>query len=205
MRHGDKQNNLGRKKGHRDALLKNLACSLVEHKRIFTTLAKARALRGFIEPLITKSKNNTTHSRRVVFSYLQNKEAIKELFGSIADKVATRPGGYVRIIKTGFRKGDGADMAMIELVDFNDLLVAKTGSSTSTTKKRTRRSSGAKKSTENVAPVQDVVTAPVEEVETVAEMAENQIEEVENVVDTVEDVVENNDQPTTEEEPKQDA
>ncbi len=168
-------------------------------------MAKARALRGFIEPIITKSKNNTTHSRRVVFSYLQNKEAIKELFGSIADKVATRPGGYVRIIKTGFRKGDGADMAMIELVDFNDLLVAKTGSSTSTTKKRTRRSSGAKKSTENVAPVQDVVTAPVEEVETVAEMAENQIEEVENVVDTVEDVVENNDQPTTEEEPKQDA
>lgn len=120
MRHGDKINNLGRTESHRRALLANLAISLVEHKRITTTLAKAKALRRYVEPLITKAKNNTTHSRRVVFSYLHNKEAIKELFGPIAEKVAERSGGYVRIIKLGFRRSDGADMAMIELVDYNE-------------------------------------------------------------------------------------
>ena len=121
MRHGDKVNNLGRSKSHRVALLKNLGCSLIEHKRIVTTVAKAKALRVYIEPLLTKAKTNTTHSRRVVFSYLQNKEAIKALFGEISEKIANRPGGYVRIIKTGFRKGDGAQMAMIELVDYNEV------------------------------------------------------------------------------------
>lgn len=121
MRHGKKFNHLGRKSAHRKALLRNLSISLIEHKRINTTLAKAKALRKHIEPLITKSKTNTTHSRRVVFSYLQNKEAVKELFGSIAEKVVDRPGGYVRIIRTGFRKGDAAEMAMIELVDFNEV------------------------------------------------------------------------------------
>lgn len=121
MRHGKKFNHLGRKSAHRKALLRNLSISLIEHKRINTTLAKAKALRKHIEPLITKSKTNTTHSRRVVFSYLQNKEAVKELFGSIAEKVADRPGGYVRVIRTGFRKGDAAEMAMIELVDFNEV------------------------------------------------------------------------------------
>lgn len=119
MRHGKKGNHLGRKKGHRVALLRNMACSLVEHKRINTTVAKAKALRIFVEPLVTKAKTNDTHNRRVVFSYLQNKEAVKELFGPIAAAVGDRPGGYTRVIKTGFRQGDGAEMAMIELVDFN--------------------------------------------------------------------------------------
>jgi large subunit ribosomal protein L17 len=121
MRHGKKFNHLGRKKASREALLKNMAISLIEHKRITTTLAKAKALRLYVEPLITKGKNNTTHSRRVVFSYLQNKEAIEELFGPIAERVANRPGGYVRVLHTGFRKGDNAEMGLIELVDFNEL------------------------------------------------------------------------------------
>lgn len=134
MRHGKKGNHLKRKKGHRAALLKALSCALIEHKRIHTTLAKAKALRVHVEPIITKSKTNTTHSRRVAFSYLQNKEAIKELFDVIGDKVATRPGGYTRVIKTGFRKSDGAELAMIELVDFNDVYDVKGG------KGKTRRS-----------------------------------------------------------------
>ena len=143
MRHGKKFNHLGRKSAHRKALLRNLTINLVEHKRIFTTLAKAKALRKFIEPLITKAKNNTTHSRRVVFSYLQNKEAVKELFGPIAKQVGDRPGGYVRIIRTGWRKGDAADMAMIELVDFNDTYAApKRSEGDSTSKKRRRRRGG---------------------------------------------------------------
>ena len=119
MRHNRKFNNLGRKSGHRKALLSNMATSLVLHKRIETTLAKARALRVYIEPLITKSKEDTTHSRRVVFSYLKQKEAVSELFRVIAPKIADRPGGYLRILKTGFRAGDAADMAIVEFVDFN--------------------------------------------------------------------------------------
>jgi large subunit ribosomal protein L17 len=139
MRHGDKVNNLGRKKGHRVALLKNMSISLIMHKRINTTLAKAKALRGHIEPIITKSKANTTHSRRVAFSYLQSKEAAQELFDVIGPKVMDRPGGYVRIIKTGFRLGDGAETAMIELVDFNEILLeAKNAEAPAA--KRTRRS-----------------------------------------------------------------
>ncbi|MCA9406121.1 MAG: 50S ribosomal protein L17, partial [Candidatus Omnitrophica bacterium] len=106
MRHGDKINNLGRTAAHRRAMLANMAIALIEHKRITTTLAKAKALRRYVEPLSTKANNNTTHSRRVVFSYLQNKEAIKELFGTVADKIGDRPGGYVRVIKLGFRRGD---------------------------------------------------------------------------------------------------
>jgi large subunit ribosomal protein L17 len=121
MRHGKKFNHLKRKSAHRKALLRNLSIALITHKRITTTLAKAKALRKYIEPLVTKSKANTTHSRRVVFSYLQNKEAIKELFGPIADKVSDRPGGYVRVIKLGFRRSDGAEMAMIEFVDYNEV------------------------------------------------------------------------------------
>ena len=121
MRHGDKVNNLGRKKAHREALLSNLACQLIQYKRIVTTLAKAKALRIFVEPLITKGKDNSTHQRRVVFSYLQDKEAVKELFGAVAEKVAGRPGGYTRIIKLGIRPGDNAEKAMIELVDFNEI------------------------------------------------------------------------------------
>lgn len=142
MRHGKKVNHLGRKTGHRRALMSNLSIALITHKRIRTTLAKAKALRKHIEPLITKAKDNTTHSRRVVFSYLQNKDAVKELFGVIADKVADRPGGYVRVIKTGFRQGDGAEMAMIELVDFNDVYSAKSETPSGGGKKRRRRRRG---------------------------------------------------------------
>src|ERR1700733_12951578 len=120
MRHGDKVNNLGRKTAHRHALMMNLANSLIRHKRIFTTLAKAKALRGYIDPIVTRSKENTTHNRRTVFSLLEDKEIITELFTVIGPKVGNRPGGYTRIIKTGFRPGDSAEMAMIELVDFNE-------------------------------------------------------------------------------------
>lgn len=127
MRHGRKHNHLGRKTGHRRALLANLATSLLisEKKRIITTLAKAKALRPYVEPLITKGKNNTTHSRRVVFSYLQSKEAVKELYGSVAAKIGDRPGGYTRILKLGPRPGDAAEMALIELVDFNEFTTEK--------------------------------------------------------------------------------
>ena len=140
MRHGDKINNLGRTAAHRRAMLKNMASSLILHKRITTTVAKAKALRCYFEPLITKGKDNTTHSRRTVFSYLQNKESVKELFGPIASKIGDRPGGYLRIIKTGFRLGDGAQTAMIEFVDYNELLLA--SKTAQPKKKRTRRSGG---------------------------------------------------------------
>ena len=144
MRHGDKIKNLSRTKSHRDALLGNLACQLIEHKRIVTTVAKAKALRVYVEPLITKSKTNTTHQRRVVFSYLQDKEAITELFSTIAEKIAGRPGGYTRIIKLGARTGDNAEMALIELVDFNDIYGKGKGEAKEATKK-TRRSRTTKK------------------------------------------------------------
>src|SRR5579862_6423942 len=146
MRHGDKINNLGRKTAHRHALMMNLANSLILHKRIFTTLAKAKALRGYIDPLITRGKENTTHNRRMVFSLLEDKKSIDELFGPISQKVGNRPGGYTRIIKTGFRPGDAAEMAMIELVDFNDLYTQNKNTAKATEpKKRTRRAGSAKK------------------------------------------------------------
>jgi large subunit ribosomal protein L17 len=157
MRHGKKFNHLGRKKGHRDALLMNLANSLITHKRINTTLAKAKALRIFVEPILTKSKENTTHSRRMVFSDLQNKAVVSELFENIAEKIADRPGGYCRIIKTGFRKGDGAEMAMIELVDYNEVMTAKSGSSKGTTRRSRRRSGGSGLA---AAPVAAAAVAP---------------------------------------------
>jgi len=142
MRHGDKIKNLSRTASHRRALLSNLASQLIEHKRIVTTLAKAKSLRVYVEPLLTRGKNDTMHNRRVVFSYLQDKESIKELFGVISDKIANRPGGYTRIIKLPRRMGDAADMAMIELVDFNDIYKkdAKEGAAKKT--RRGRRSSG---------------------------------------------------------------
>lgn len=143
MRHGKTVNHLGRTAPHRRALLANLAISLITHKRITTTLAKAKALRKYAEPLINKSKTDSTHSRRVVFSYLQNKEAVTELFREVSGKVAERNGGYTRIIKLGARPGDNSEMAMIELVDFNTTYV-KEGAKAATTKKRTRRSSSAK-------------------------------------------------------------
>lgn len=150
MRHSKKFNHLGRKVGHRKALLKNLTIALFTHKRINTTLAKAKALRVHAEPLITKCKTNTTHSRRVVFSYLQDKVAVDELFTEIAPKVASRPGGYLRIIKTGFRKGDGAETAMIEFVDYNDVY---TNTAAGTGKKRRSRRGGKKTSSAVTPPV----------------------------------------------------
>jgi large subunit ribosomal protein L17 len=139
MRHGDKINNLGRKASHRSALLSNLASQLIANKRITTTLAKAKALRTYVEPLITKAKENTTHQRRIVFSYLQDKEAIKELFDVVRLKVEGRPGGYTRIIKLGTRVGDNAELALIELVDYNDVYGKGTAAQEGTAGKRTRR------------------------------------------------------------------
>ncbi len=148
MRHGDKQNNLGRTASHRKALLANLTIELIRHKRIVTTLAKAKALRVYAEPLLTKSKDNSTHQRRVVFSYLQNKEALKELFDVVAPKIAARPGGYTRVLKLGARAGDNAEKAMIELVDFNEIYGNGIGDAAAPAKK-TRRAGGAKKKAED--------------------------------------------------------
>ena len=157
MRHNKAINHLGRKSGHRKAMLANMATSLILHKRIQTTVAKAKALQVYIEPLITKSKDDSTHSRRVVFSYLKNKEAVTELFRTVAPKIADRPGGYTRVLKTGFRQGDGADMALIELVDFNEAALA--SSTKKAAKKTTRRST--KKAVE-AAPAAEVETPAAE-------------------------------------------
>jgi large subunit ribosomal protein L17 len=134
MRHGKKINHLGRTSQHRAALLSNMASSLILDKRIETTVAKAKALRKYVEPLLTKAKSDSTHTRRVVFSYLQNKDSVKELFDNVAEKIASRPGGYTRIVKTSFRLGDNADMCLMELVDYNELYTKEA------TKKTTRRS-----------------------------------------------------------------
>jgi large subunit ribosomal protein L17 len=169
MRHGDKVNNLGRTTSHRHALLRNLAAALFTHKRIFTTLAKAKALRGFVEPLITKSKTDSTHSRRLAFSALNDKDAVKELFGVISGKVGERPGGYTRVIKTGFRAGDAAEMAMIELVDFNEIYTQNKNTAKATEpKKRTRRSAGTAK---KKAPAKKAAKPVVEETEAAEETA----------------------------------
>lgn len=156
MRHNKKFNHLGRKKAHRDALLKNQTISLIMHKRIFTTLAKAKALRMYAEPLINRAKKDDTANRRLVFSYLQNKEAVKELFGVIADKIADRPGGYTRILKTGHRLGDNAETCFIELVDFNEAMLADKGAKKTA---RTRRGRGKKAA----APEAAATPAPAEE------------------------------------------
>ncbi len=145
MRHNKAINHLGRKSAHRKSMLANMACSLIMHKRISTTVAKAKALKMYVEPLISKSKEDTTHSRRTVFSYLKNKEAVKELFGVVAGKIANRPGGYTRVLHTGFRQGDAADMAIIELVDFNE--AALQAPAKKEEKKATRRSRAKKAET----------------------------------------------------------
>ena len=145
MRHGDKINNLSRTASHRKALLSNLTIQLITHKKIVTTLAKAKALRTYVEPLITKSKDNTTHQRRIVFSHLQDKVAVEELFGTIATKIAGRPGGYTRIIKLGARVGDNAETALIELVDFNEIYGKGKGEAKEATGKKTRRAGGSRK------------------------------------------------------------
>ncbi len=168
MRHGDKINNLGRKKAHREALMGNLASQLITYKRIVTTLAKAKALRTFIEPLITKTKKSASkeqimHNHHIVFSYLQDKSAVKELFTNIAPKVAGRPGGYTRIIKLGIRLGDNAERAMIELVDFNEIYGKGKGEAAAPAKK-TRRSGGAKKKAATAeAPAAEAPAATTEE------------------------------------------
>ncbi len=158
MRHGNTINHLSRTYGHRKAMLRNMAVSLIMNKRINTTLAKAKELRKFVEPVLTRSKSDTMHNRRMIFADLQDKEAVKELFATVAEKIATRPGGYTRIIKTGFRLGDAAEMCMMELVDFNELLLADAASRKA---KTTRRSRSAKKG----------VSAPVASVAPVAEVA----------------------------------
>ncbi|MDL1913694.1 MAG: 50S ribosomal protein L17 [Bergeyella sp.] len=163
MRHGKKNNHLGRTASHRRALLSNMACSLIEKKRINTTVAKAKALRVYVEPILTKSKEDSTHNRRMAFSYLQSKEAVSELFRSVAPKISERNGGYTRIIKTGFRSGDGADTAMIELVDFNEIYLPNQKEKKTT--RRSRRSSAAK-----------AKTAPVVK-ESAAEATEEKTEE----------------------------
>ncbi len=167
MRHGKKFNHLGRTASHRSALLSNMACSLIEHKRINTTVAKAKALRVYVEPILTKAKEDTTHNRRIAFSYLQSKEAVAELFRTVAPKIATRNGGYTRIIKTGFRPGDAADTALIELVDFNELY-----NPNAEEKKATRRS---RRSTKKEAAV---VAAPVVEETAVVEEPKAEATEV---------------------------
>ena len=176
MRHNKTINHLGRQASHRKALMANMAASLILHKRINTTLAKAKALRTFVEPIITKSKDDSTHSRRTVFAYLKNKTAVAELFREVAPKIADRPGGYCRILKTGFRQGDGAETCFIELVDFNAEYTQNAGAAKKTASKgRTRRAGGAKKTaqataTEAAAPAAETAEAPAAEVaETKAE------------------------------------
>ncbi len=161
MRHRKKFNHLGRKVGHRKAMLANMANSLILHKRISTTTAKAKALRQFVEPLITKSKDDSTHSRRIVFSYLQNKEAVSELFREISPKISERPGGYTRILKTGIRLGDNADMCIIELVDYNENLLSAKSESKEKAGRRRRRG-GKKTASENAGEPEEAVVVAEE-------------------------------------------
>jgi len=182
MRHGKKFNHLSRKSAHRKAMLANMACSLIEHKRIKTTLAKAKALRVYVEPLITKSKNDTTHSRRIVFSYLKQKEAITELFGDVSAKVAERPGGYTRIFKLSNRLGDNAQMAYIELVDYNE--------DYTTDKPKRKKARRAKKKTVEVAPAVEEEAVVVEETPATEEVTEVKVEEVVEDTPVAEEVAE---------------
>lgn len=178
MRHGKKFNHLGRKAAHRKAMLSNMACSLIEHKRINTTVAKAKALRGFVEPILTKSKTDSTHSRRTVFRYLQNKDVVNELFREVAPKIMNREGGYTRIIRTGYRLGDNAEMCMIELVDFNELYTNE--SSKKTTRRSRRGGSKAKAEATADTATEEVVeeTAEAATEEAAEETPEAQAEEV---------------------------
>jgi len=176
MRHGNSINHLSRTYGHRKAMLRNMAVSLILNKRINTTLAKAKELRKFVEPVLTRSKADTMHNRRMVFADLQDKEAVKELFGQVAEKIATRPGGYTRIIKTGFRLGDAAEMCMMELVDFNELLLADSASRKAKTTRRSRSSS--KKAVSSVAPAAPLMgQANVEEETAAVLVSEASVEE----------------------------
>ncbi len=169
MRHGKKFNHLSRTSSHRKAMLANMACSLIEHKRVSTTVAKAKALQKYVEPLLTKSKTDSTHSRRVVFSYLKSKEAVTELFRDVSTKIADRPGGYTRILKTGFRIGDNAQMCFIELVDYNENMLKETKPKKSTRKRR----GGAKKTETTAAPAAEAPS----EADTKAEVVEDVVAE----------------------------
>ena len=189
MRHGNTINHLSRTYGHRKAMLRNMAVSLILNKRINTTLAKAKELRKFVEPVLTRSKSDTMHNRRMVFADLQDKEAVKELFATIAEKIATRPGGYTRIIKTGFRLGDAAEMCMMELVDFNELLLADAASRKAKTTRRSRSSKKSSSGLDSVAPV--AAAAPVAELAAplLEEEAPAVVEEVPAAVDEAPAVV----------------
>lgn len=202
MRHGDKVNNLGRKTAHRHALLMNLTKSLIQHKRIITTLAKAKALRVYAEPLITRSKVDTTNNRRVVFAYLQDKESIKELFGVIGDKVANRPGGYTRIIKLAPRKGDAAEIAMIELVDFNELYVKGGKEADAKKTRRSRRSAAAKTTEATAVPVAEETVAPVATAEEEATPVAETVTETPAAEEATPEAPATEDTNTTEEETK---
>ena len=196
MRHGKKFNHLGRKTAHRGAMLSNMASSLIMHKRINTTVAKAKALRKYIEPILTKSKTDDTHSRRVVFSYLQDKESVTELFNTVAGKIANRPGGYTRIIKTGARLGDNAEMCMMELVDFNELLVSEETAGKAKTR-RSRRGGKAKakaEAPEVIADDAEVVEEVVEESSAEAEVVEESVEVADEPSEEVEAAAETTDE-----------
>jgi large subunit ribosomal protein L17 len=188
MRHGNTINHLSRTYGHRKAMLRNMAVSLIMNKRINTTLAKAKELRKFVEPVLTRSKSDTMHNRRMIFADLQDKEAVKELFATVAEKIATRPGGYTRIIKTGFRLGDAAEMCMMELVDFNELLLADAASRKA---KTTRRSRSTKKSATGMEAAAPVAAASIAAAAPVAEVAAPEVvEEAPVVVEEAPAVVE---------------
>jgi large subunit ribosomal protein L17 len=209
MRHGVKKNNLGRKTAHRKAMLSNMACQLITYKRITTTLAKAKALRVYVEPILTKSKSNTTHSRRIVFSLLQDKVAIQELFDNISQKVASRPGGYTRIIKLPMRAGDAADMALIELVDYNEIYTGKADAGKKKTRRGRTTSKKAETTTAVVTETPQVESTNVEEnVEAISEVAPV-VEETPSVEETpaveeapIAQVEDNTDSPASDETPK---
>ena len=197
MRHGKKFNHLGRTASHRKAMLSNMGASLLLHKRISTTLAKAKELKKFVEPLVTRAKEDSTHNRRIAFSYLKSKEAIKSLFGEVIEKVGTRPGGYTRIIKTGFRLGDNAEMCIIELVDFNELMLKDAAPAKKTTR-RSRRSSGAE--TGAPAPAAPKAAAPAPVVDEVEEAPIAEAEVVEETTPVAEAAAEETAAPETSEE-----
>jgi large subunit ribosomal protein L17 len=209
MRHNKKVNHLGRKSAHRKAMLANMASSLLIHKRISTTVAKAKALRIYVEPLITKGKSDTTHSRRVVFSYLQDKDAVSELFREIAVKVGDRPGGYTRILKTGNRLGDNAEMCIMELVDYNEAMLAASDDAAKSKKRRSRRG-GAKKTDDVAAPVAAKTTEKakpaateevkvVEDAKVVEEVVETPVAETEVATEPATETAEEKVEDTTEE------
>lgn len=207
MRHGKKVNHLSRKKGHRRSLLSNMACSLIEHKSINTTLAKAKALRVYVEPLLTKSKTDSTHSRRTVFSYLQNKDIVTELFREVAPKIATRNGGYTRIIRTGYRLGDNAEMCMIELVDFNEVYTKETATKTTRRSRRGGKKSTAAETTIEEAVVENVTSEVLEEttaevIEEVESSEENKSEVQEEATPEATDETSNEDNTSSEDEKK---